>query len=143
MTKSKTYYPKADALKGFTIFLVVFGHSIIAYPVNLHKNAVCFWLFKFIYSFHMPFFFCLSGFLFSYRGNYRAYVRKKALRIAVPYLIFNLLDILPRAMFGFLFHHPRSVTESLIKIVFYGGEFWFLYTLFFIYLMFPFLAKTS
>ncbi|MBR4544994.1 MAG: acyltransferase family protein [Oscillibacter sp.] len=140
MTNQKVYYPEIDALKGFTIFLVILGHAIIVFPINLHENATCLWLYNFIYSFHMPFFFCLSGFLFSFHEDYRSYLWKKVKRIAVPYLIFNLVDMVPRSMFGFLFNRPRSLPESLLSILFYGGEFWFLYVLFILYMIFPPLA---
>ena len=29
-----------DALKGIAIFLVVLGHSIIVFPINLHENQI-------------------------------------------------------------------------------------------------------
>lgn len=140
MTRQKVYYPELDALKGFAIFLVILGHAIIYFPLNLHENAVCQWLFQFVSAFHMPLFFCISGFLFSYRGNYYAYLWKKVKRIGIPYLVFNLLDMIPRSMLGFLFNRPRSITESIVSILFRGGEFWFLYVLFILYMIFPLLT---
>ena len=88
----------------------------------------------------MPLFFCISGFFFSCPQNYSDYLRKKWKRIAAPYLVFNLLDMLLRSTLSFLFHRPRNVMESLLSILFHGGEFWFLYVLFFIYALFPPLA---
>lgn len=48
-----------DRLKGFAILLVVIGHVIqfLYCPDKFDDNAV----FRFIYSFHMPLFFVLSG----------------------------------------------------------------------------------
>ena len=43
-----------DVAKGFTLFLVVFGHLL---PLNTT-------LFRWIFSFHMPAFFFLSGMTF-------------------------------------------------------------------------------
>ena len=123
MTNQKVYYPEIDALKGFTIFLVILGHAIIVFPINLHENATCLWLYNFIYSFHMPFFFCLSGFLFSFHEDYRSYLWKKVKRIAVPYLIFNLVDMVPRSMFGFLFNRPRSLPDRSYLSCFMAGNF--------------------
>lgn len=75
--KSRILY--IDALKGFAIFLMVFAHTIAwnledwhviqeiseSTPKNL-KNVGILW--NLIYSFHMPLFFCVSGFL-SYKPD--------------------------------------------------------------------------
>lgn len=139
-TREKIYYPEFDALKGFAMFLVILGHAIIFFPLNLHENVACDYIYRFIYTFHMPLFFCISGFLFSYKGNYRAYLWKKVRRIGIPYLVFNVMDMIPRSMFGFLFNRHRSIMESVLSILFRGGEFWFLYVLFILYAIFPLLA---
>lgn len=52
-----------DALRGISIFLVLWGHSIqyfSAGEINYFNNFV----FRFIYSFHMPLFFLISGYVF-------------------------------------------------------------------------------
>lgn len=51
-----------DWLRGFATFLVILGHSIIVYPINLHEIPWCNVLYEFISSFHMPLFFVISGF---------------------------------------------------------------------------------
>lgn len=58
-----------DSLKGFAMFLVVMGH-VIAWQFADHEQVIhggpkqpAFW-WHFIYSFHMPLFMFLSGFLF-------------------------------------------------------------------------------
>ena len=81
--REKKYFTEIDVLKGFAIFLVVLGHSIIEYPVNLHDIAPCNWLFNFVSSVHMPLFFFLSGFVFKYRGGYGSYLGKKAKRVLI------------------------------------------------------------
>ena len=55
----------ADRLKGILIVLVVLGHAI-----QQTMNEACFdnHLWNYIYSFHMPAFMAISGFL-SYRGG--------------------------------------------------------------------------
>ena len=50
-----------DALKGWAIFLVVLGHAIILFPVNLHDNIYCAALFGWLSSFHMPLFLQTKG----------------------------------------------------------------------------------
>lgn len=75
MEKVKTYYPHIDGLKGFAIILMVMAHAIAwSYPdisflshrfcdmSTLEFNSSFVW--KVIYSFHMPLLFAVSGFLF-------------------------------------------------------------------------------
>lgn len=71
-----------DSLKGFAIMLMVLCHS------GLHNSAT-----QWIYSFHMPLFFIVSGFLFSEPNsrNFLQYLRKKVKQLLVPFLIFSLV----------------------------------------------------
>ena len=136
MQSEKLRYTEVDSLKGLAMFLVILGHAIILYPVNLHENAACLWLFRFAGSIHVMLFFLLSGFLFSYNGDSPSFLRKRFLRLGIPYLIFSLADMLPRAFLASFFNRPRSLSESLLSLVFNGGEFWFLRALFLLNLLF-------
>lgn len=135
------HYDQIDALKGMAIFLVVLGHGIIHYPIDLHQNVVCDYIFRWLSSVHMPLFFIVSGFCFSFKGNYKLYIWKKVKRLLIPYFTFNALDIVPRALFPNLVNRSRDMDESIWKIVFCGGEYWFLYALFIIFLIYPCVDK--
>ena len=137
MTHPRKIYREIDSLKGFAIFLVVLGHAIIYFPVNLHDIGWCDVLFKMLSGVHMPLFFTVSGLCFSYRGNYKDFLSKKVKRILVPYFVFNLLDLVPRALLPQFVNQSQSVTESLRDILLYGGAYWFLYTLFIIFAFYP------
>ena len=141
MESIRKHYKEIDSLKGLAIFLVVLGHAIIYFPINLHENTYCEGLFKILSSVHLPLFFVISGFCFSYHGNYGAYVLKKIKRLIVPYFVFNLLDLLPRAMFPQFVNRSRGITESVIDMLLYGGEYWFLFALFMIFLIYPAIYK--
>lgn len=138
---NKVHYDQIDALKGIAIFLVVLGHSIIYFPVDLHENAICNFIFNWLSSVHMELFFIISGFCFSFPSNYKTYVYKKIKRLVVPYVIFNAADVVPRSMFPNLVNRPRGIEESLKKIALNGGEYWFLYVLFIIFLIYPAIYK--
>lgn len=56
-----------DILRGFAIFLVTLGHII---EKSGYKESP---LFTFIYSFHMPLFFCISGFICAYVYDKRSF----------------------------------------------------------------------
>lgn len=59
-----------DTLRGFAIFLVVLGH------VLEHAGLKDGFLFHLIYSFHMPLFICISGFVSAYVYHKRLCVNK-------------------------------------------------------------------
>lgn len=72
-----------DVLKGIGILLVIMGHTFKDSPVY-------FW----IYSFHMPLFFLISGFLIEPRqevGTYKVFVFKKCRSLLLPFLFFRVL----------------------------------------------------
>lgn len=137
MAESGIRSGRVDALRGFAIFFVTLGHAVILYPVNLHADPGCLRLFNFVSSLHMELFFVLSGWCFRFGGKYGDFFQKKILRLGVPYVVFNLLDMIPRQFFSALVNRPRPMGESLRQMVFFGGELWFLYALFVILLLFP------
>jgi fucose 4-O-acetylase-like acetyltransferase len=67
-----------DAFKGIGILLVIVGHTS-RIP----------WVTQFIYSFHMPLFFWLSGYLFTLRP-FRKFLRRKSATLLVPYVFFGV-----------------------------------------------------
>lgn len=133
----KKHIEQIDTLKGIAIFLVILGHSIIKYPINLHDNVVCEYIYKLASSVHMPLFFVISGYCYSLKTNYKDYLVKKFKRLMIPYLVFGVFDIIPRYLLSFMVNRPRKIVESLINILFYGGEYWFLYVLFIIFVIYP------
>ena len=68
-----------DIMKGIGIILVVLGH--ISY------NSI---LITWIYSFHMPLFFLISGFLF-YKSRKDGFIKRKLVGLLTPYFCFSLL----------------------------------------------------
>ena len=64
-TKKRNY--AIDCLKGFAIILVVLGHVMDGYlktDIFLNQRNYIFNIFNYIYAFHMPLFFIISGFVF-------------------------------------------------------------------------------
>lgn len=137
----KKYYIQVDALKGLAIFLVILGHSIIVHPIDLRQNEICAALARIVCSAHMPLFFLISGYCFSYKEKYKDFILKKVKRLIIPYICFNLLDMVPRALLSSLVNRPRGIGESVIDVFLYGGEYWFLYALFIIFALYPLIYK--
>ncbi|EUJ29371.1 acyltransferase [Listeria cornellensis FSL F6-0969] len=68
-----------DNLRGFGMILVVWGHMNI--PIALETI---------IYSFHMPLFFFISGYLYKKNNNsFKEVVKKKATVLLIPYFFFR------------------------------------------------------
>lgn len=68
-----------DMAKVFAIMLMLLGHLHI--PIEI-KN--------YIYSFHMPLFFLISGVLYK-RNKFKAEFRKGVKRLIIPFLLMNLI----------------------------------------------------
>ena len=79
-----TYYKWIDVAKGIGILCVVAGHAITF--LN-HENTtfIVSTIRNLIYSFHMPLFFFLSGFLLNYSPGPLQFIRKKIKRLVIPY----------------------------------------------------------
>lgn len=59
----------------------------------------------------------------------------------IPYIVFAFGGIIPRLLLPSMVNGAEPVSESIIKILFHGGDYWFLYTLFILFLVFPFVEK--
>lgn len=142
---SKKRLTWVDVTKGFLMILVVIGH----YPGELD-----FPLAKYIYWFHMPAFFILSGLFFKpamEKGLMKAAIHKRFMQLIVPYLFF--LTSITLIRYGMeigsgnfnLSWYLNDVWTLVVGGRFVRGAygvFWFVTTLFFTYLFFLWLTKT-
>jgi acyltransferase len=75
-----------DNLKALGIFLVVLGHA----------PGIPLWLINLIYSFHMPFFFFISGYLLSrdrlLQESWRSWIWYSVHKLLLPWLLFYLIS---------------------------------------------------
>ncbi|MDO9231856.1 MAG: acyltransferase family protein [bacterium] len=132
-----------ENFKGFTMLAVVLGH--IATPLT-----------NFIFSWHMPAFFFLSGFFINSERPIKESVKKNAKRLLLPFLIFGLIgfviEIIKRKLFaGFEFAVPNFIIAKEIQGLFfwmdfthmhqYGFVLWFLVALFWGKLVLQFFIK--
>ncbi len=129
--------------KGIGILLVVIGH----YYSN---TAPAYWngVVDIIYKFHMPLFFILSGLLFNpTKYSYHQLILNKLKRLLYPFVSIALIFFLIKysaAHFVDL-DHPVSwssiVNLALNPVHSYMPLLWFVYTLFFMFLIYPLLLK--
>ncbi len=143
-----------DALKGIGIILVVLAHHSL--PISLDT---------YIFSFHMPLFFFISGFLFDfdkYAESARNFVKERFKSLIIPYFFFALITCLfyfimdelftPGVPTIEFFEHIILLEKSIVHGAFhillgfglavsYNPPLWFLSCLFVTELLFYGLAK--
>ena len=134
-------------LQVFGILLVVIGHSCYG------ASTPPLW-YTWIYSFHMPLFMFISGFLLKHsceRKNislsdiplygYNGFVWKKTKRLIVPYIVISTFAFLPKAFLSQFAMRPIELSlNAYMKMLAYPNEnviifFWFLPTLYIIFLL--------
>lgn len=134
-----------DTAKGLGIILVVVGHvlrGLVASNVMTMTPAVAY-VDAWIYAFHMPLFFFLSG-LFLSRSAAKPsaeFTRDKIGTIAYPYFVWSLITLLIKSPLGQIVNQPRTLLE--VPEILYRPieQFWFLYVLFLLSIVFGFLLK--
>lgn len=135
-----------EVLQGFSMLLVVLGHISLdtmrpddAHPLEQAMERV-------IYSFHMPLFIFISGWLFQLTclGRDTTYGRvmiKKLKRLGVPFIVFTVITMGLKLMFPHLMQRPVDLTEILNTFVLFSsnplGEMWFIITLMVLMALFP------
>ena len=97
-----------------------------------------------IYTFHMPLFFVISGFflLQSARTNsWSTFIYDKLCTIAYPYFVWSVITVIVKVPLETIVNEPLHFSD--LESIFYRpiDQFWFLYALFFILLAFSMLLK--
>ena len=135
-------------LSCFGIILVVLGHSMYPGDRNLVSN--------YIYSFHMPLFAFIAGYLFMTYTNIKTYwsfVRKKTSRLIIPYVFWITFMFIVKFLFSSLLTADIFVNNPigfdfnvLYNMLLYPSKavvsyYWFAIVLFFIFILFAPLIK--
>ena len=123
-----------DLAKGLLIILVVLGHAIqFSFGTEYTASGLFFEdpVYKSIYTFHMPLFMLVSGYLFfnSNKKDFRTLASSKLKAIGIPMLSFILITDLPK--FGSLVYHGDILGAFLafMKTIFCGWTMWFLFSI--------------
>jgi polysaccharide biosynthesis protein PslL len=105
-----------DILKGLGIILVVAGHIFPGLPSEI------------IFTFHMPLFFLLGGWLYRPVQDYRAFLRNKAIHLLIPYAAFLTIiysEVIFQACRYAFSHRTLAGVKGVLVAIFngiYGGE---------------------
>lgn len=121
---------KIDFIRAFAIITVVIGHSI-QFGSGPAYNCLEDYVFRFIYSFHMPLFMLLSGYLFYQTLNRHSFpenVRSRFTTLFIPIIMWN---IVPFIMYTY---HDRPHTFRYLFKTYLStmmGNSWFLWAIFY------------
>lgn len=122
------------------VLLTIFGHSHSADWTTFPTQPV-----DFIYSFHMPLFFCISGYLFMKsssleRDGYLKWIGDKSKRLLIPYFVISSVSFIPKTLLENGNLNNIGLNE-ILKCFFsprfnIWGHFWFLPVIFIFYFLF-------
>lgn len=145
-------------MQAFGIILVVAGHSTFQLGHAGHVPSICRWL----YTFHMPLFFFISGYLLKYSNTRKGiqlsdmpvfgksgFITGKVRRLLVPYVIISSVAFIPKTMMSAIALRPVGMSVwSYLGMLLYPhtnviGYFWFLPSLFLIFCFTLLAAKTK
>ena len=129
---SKVRNNSIDVAKGLGIILVVIGH--VMSPV-MSGHSVIEWLYSVIYTFHMPLFFFVSGYvakkLITKPIAKIELLKQRLIRLMVPYCVWAAIYLPMKIVMA---EHVRFSDEYKWYSFFLGnnpdGQLWFLYVLF-------------
>ena len=145
--KSKS--SEINILRGIAFCLVLFGHS---FPDSAYgyMNAYTEFGREYIYSFHMPLFFIISGFcmeplLLQREINIKSEVIKRGRRLLIPYIFYSYIAIIPKLIFHsymYIKFEPQIILETLLGHS-ASGTLWYLWNLFMINILFLFISRVT
>lgn len=129
-----------DLLKLFAIFLVLWGHCI-QYFLSTHYSFD--YLYRVIYSFHMPLFMMISGFFSvnSYRLSFKEISTKKFKELIKPVIVWGGIFFIGSAIIRIIDGAPIFPYYDLKAILY--KNLWFLKSLFCCYIFAYFCFKNN
>ena len=129
-----------DAAKGIAIICIVIGHS---YSYHVGNGSL---LIPYLYSFHVPIFFVISGILYAQRSSIQLNIWKKIKELIIPYVFWGAvyqvclggLSIIGGASFQ---QQVSSRVSTWLQLT--SGAMWFLPTMFISTVLFQISSKLN
>ena len=131
---AKPYFKEINIMRALAVICVVIGHSFSA----TSSPTVLGFIKSFVYCFHMPAFFFISGFLMKEKSIGKSdrfsKIKTKFIRLMVPYLFLTLVTVALKMVFGAFANNPLNYKTVLFDVLIGrnnpNGGLWFLYALF-------------
>lgn len=132
ITRTRINY--VDIMKGIGIVLVVLGHTMLTPDIK-----------RYIYSFHMPLFFFISGYVFKNKQSIKNtdFIKNKAKRLLIPYVMFVLISMpLTIKQLGI---NPQKIINSFLLYgeTSWNTPIWFLFSMFITSLIYFYIDKLN
>jgi fucose 4-O-acetylase-like acetyltransferase len=129
-----------DAAKGVGIVLVVLGHEIagLADSQIISWSSTAHFFYAWIYAFHMPLFFFISGLFISHslKKSFGVFALEKVRTILYPYFLWSLITMCSKSLFPGSVNHPYGLPDLLLIFFDPIDQYWFLYVLFGLFMIF-------
>ena len=137
MANGKERLTFVDTARAIAIFLVIVGHLVPGESP----------IFRFIFAFHMPVFFFLSGYCTKRTEEpFLRFVGKKAKALLIPYAVFALISVILLLIFP-VFREAEGIKAYVVRYLYitqpyaWFGALWFLVCLFICSVMFYCILK--
>lgn len=135
-------------LQGLAMLLVVIGHVDLNGQEQDASFPIAGCLHRIIYSFHMPLFMFLSGYLFFLTKISKSLgcitvMKNKIIRLYIPFIFFTLMTYILKSVFSSYMKNPSSwdIDYFLSVFVYYKanplGEMWFIVALLILMTLYP------
>jgi fucose 4-O-acetylase-like acetyltransferase len=138
ITNSDNRINWVDYAKGIGIILVVYGHVIRGlYGSGIINKDFYYYSDTFVYSFHMPLFFILSGYFFphSIKKRWATFTTNKIQTLIYPFIVWSIIQTIIEVLLSNYTNNKVSSQALLECLIIPRAQFWFLYALFFINLL--------
>ena len=137
----------ADRLKAYACFLVLFGHVLRGVRLSgVEIPEVLYVAENFIWSFHVPLFLFLNGYVYRItggsfsKGTGCGFVLRKLLNLGVPYTVFSVIYIVINSFVANA--NTRSELSDIFTVFTVPtAQYWYRYALFFVFLVWTVLSR--
>lgn len=133
LVEAKNRIDWIDMAKGYGMIAVIIAH-ICSGPLH-----------EWIYTFHMPLFFFLSGYVFSNKDKFDVFIKKKAKSLLIPYFSLGIPMVVFKVLFN-LYQNAFNIdsTIELVKNFMFQKRqwtLWYIACLFFLNIFFYLITK--
>ncbi len=136
-------------LQGWSMLLVVIGHVVLTDEMGDPQYPISSYLYNVIYSFHMPLFIFISGWLLYYTSiaknrSYKEVLKSKLKRLLIPFYFFTSLTLLIKIILTQFVKRQVDINELIDTFILYSSnplkELWFIVVLFVMMIGYPLYA---
>lgn len=140
-----------DCCKGFAMLFVVIGHvadGYIAAEMFSDYTVLMAQMYDICYSFHMPLFFVMSGYVFHHIYIYKNNYNVKKFKISIfnllwIYFLFSIIQWVFKMIFSSSVVRPIGVEDLLLIPINPIDQYWYIYVMIVFYIAFYFFERVK